>query len=115
MFGLVASPGTREHRAGQGGMVRSADGTPAALSPSRKETVPMRTSSFTLNAITLLTLSIGLVACDDISTQAPKPQPTPAPVGEAPKAIEVPVPPTVAATTPGPKITTDTKKEEPIV
>ncbi len=75
----------------------------------------MRTSSFTLNAITLLTLSIGLVACDDISTQAPKPQPTPTVVGQTPKAIEVPVPPTVAATTPVPKITPDIKKEEPIV
>jgi Tfp pilus assembly protein PilF len=75
----------------------------------------MRTSSFTLNALTLLTLSIGLVACDDISTQAPKPQPKPTVVGETPKAIEVPVPTPVAATTPAPKITPDVKKEEPIV
>jgi Flp pilus assembly protein TadD len=75
----------------------------------------MRTSSFTLKALTLLTLSTGLVACDDISKETPKPQPTPTLVGETPKAIAVPVPPpTVAATTAAPKLTPDIEKEEPI-
>lgn len=71
----------------------------------------MRTPSFTLRALTLLTLSTALAACDDIPKQAPKPAPSL--VGDSTKPIEVPPAP-VTMTPPSSPITPEVKKEDSI-
>ncbi|HET6148792.1 MAG TPA: tetratricopeptide repeat protein [Polyangia bacterium] len=74
----------------------------------------MRTQTFTLKILTLLTLGTGLIACDDISKQSPIPQPKPSLAGETPKSPEVSVPPPRTETTPAPTTTPEIKKEEAI-
>ena len=75
----------------------------------------MRTPSFTLRALTLLTLSTGLAACEDIPKQATKPTTAPSLVGENSKPIEVPAPAPVTMTPPpASPITPEIKKDDPI-
>ena len=72
----------------------------------------MRTSSMTLRALALLTASVCVAACNDISTPSSRTPPTPKSVVETPKAPEMPAP--VAATPPTMPVAPEMKKEEPI-
>jgi tetratricopeptide (TPR) repeat protein len=74
----------------------------------------MRTPSFTLKALTLLTLTTGLAACEDTAKETPKPASSPSMVGEKTKAIDVPATPSMPVAPSPPPMIPETKKEEPI-
>jgi tetratricopeptide (TPR) repeat protein len=73
----------------------------------------MRTSPMTLKALALLTASVGLAACNDISTPSSRTPPTPPGVAETPKTPKTPeVPAPVATTPPTMPVTPEMKKDE---
>jgi uncharacterized protein HemY len=75
----------------------------------------MRTSTMTLKALALLTVTTVFTACEDIPKQASKPATTRSVVAETPKTPDMPVPPPVTATpVKPPENTPEIKKEDPI-